>query len=205
MTFLRSAFVRAAVAAFASGGLAASLSGCAEMAVGAGATVAASAAEERGVTGSASDLALKANINAIWLKHNDQIIRHVDATVIEGRVLLTGLVPTQEMRLEAVRLAWRAAGIKELLNEIRISNEDGIGTYARDSWITTQLVSKIALDSRVLSINYSIETVKRTVYVMGIAQHQAELDRVLNHARQIPYVRRVVSYAVLKDDPRRNP
>jgi osmotically-inducible protein OsmY len=202
---LRSAPVRAALATVLLGGLAASLSGCAGMAVGAGATVAVAAAEERGVSGSASDLALEANINAIWIKHDSEIVRHVDATVTEGRVLLTGLVPSQQMRLDAVRLAWRAAGIKELLNEIRLRNEEGIGTFARDSWITTQLVSKIALDSRVLSINYSVETVKGTVYVMGIAQHQAELARVLNHARQIPYVRRVVSYAVLKDDPRRNP
>jgi len=199
------ASVRAAAAAVLLGWLAAGLSGCAGMAVGAGATVAAAAAEERGVVGSASDLAIKANINAIWLKHADQIVRHVDATVTEGRVLLTGLVPTQQMRIDAVRLAWRAPGVKEVHNEIRLSNQEGIGTYARDSWITTQLVSRITLDSKVLSINYSVETVNGVVYLMGIAQDEAELERVRNHARQLPYVRRIVSYAMLKDDPRRNP
>jgi osmotically-inducible protein OsmY len=34
---------------------------------------------------------------------------------------------------------------------------------------------------------------------MGIAQSQAEVDRVRNHARQLSYVRRVVNYVRIKD------
>ena len=36
---------------------------------------------------------------------------------------------------------------------------------------------------------------------MGIAQDQAEIDRVTTHARQVRYVRRVVSHVRLKNDP----
>jgi osmotically-inducible protein OsmY len=107
------------------------------------------------------------------------------------------------MRLDAVRLVWRAPGVREVINEIKISKQEGIGTYAQDSLISAQLVSRITFDSRIKSINYSVETVNGVVYVMGIAQNEAELERVRNHARQLPYVRRVVSYAVLKNDPRR--
>jgi hypothetical protein len=38
---------------------------------------------------------------------------------------------------------------------------------------------------------------------MGIAQDQTEIDRVTIHARQVRYVRRVVSHVRLKNDPRR--
>ena len=55
----------------------------------------------------------------------------------------------------------------------------------------------------VLSINYSIETVNGTVYLLGIAQDDAELVRVIEHARGIENVKRVVSHVVVKDDPRR--
>ena len=34
---------------------------------------------------------------------------------------------------------------------------------------------------------------------MGIAQSQAELDRIRNHARQIRYVRRIISHVRIKD------
>jgi hypothetical protein len=36
-----------------------------------------------------------------------------------------------------------------------------------------------------------------------VAQSQAELDRVIAHAKDVSYVRRVVSYVLLKDDPAR--
>jgi osmotically-inducible protein OsmY len=59
------------------------------------------------------------------------------------------------------------------------------------------------MDASVRSINYSIDVVGGTVYLMGIARSQAELDRVLNHARNLPYVKQVVNYVLLKGDPRR--
>ncbi len=39
------------------------------------------------------------------------------------------------------------------------------------------------------------------VYLIGIAQSPAELERATNHARAIPYVRKVVSHVRLKDAP----
>ena len=59
------------------------------------------------------------------------------------------------------------------------------------------------MDGDVLSINYSVETVNGTVYLIGIAQDEAELVRVIEHARGIEDVKRVVSHVVLKDDRRR--
>jgi len=41
------------------------------------------------------------------------------------------------------------------------------------------------------------------VYLMGIAQDEAELSQVAEHARNIGGVKDVVSHVVLKDDPRR--
>jgi hypothetical protein len=34
---------------------------------------------------------------------------------------------------------------------------------------------------------------------MGVAQNKAELQRVIDHARDIPYVRQVVSYVRIKE------
>ena len=61
----------------------------------------------------------------------------------------------------------------------------------------------MTVDTRIQAINYSIETSGGVIYLLGIAQSAAELARVQNHARNIRYVRRVVSHVILKDDPRR--
>ena len=158
--------------------LVAGLGGCASLAISAGATVAAAAADERGVTGTASDLAIATAITALWIRNDSGLVKELDMTVSEGRVLLTGTVATQARRLEAVRLAWRASGVKTVINEIEVRRAGGIGGYARDGWITAQLVSRLSFDREVDSINYTVETVNRIVYLMGITQDQSEIDRI---------------------------
>lgn len=180
------------------------LQGCTSMLVTAGATVATAASEERGLGAAARDTQTRVEINTLWLDCNEEMYRKLNLSVIEGRALLTGIVPTQQMRLDAVRLAWQATGVKEVINQIEVNDHGGIGTYVRDSWISAELKTRMLFDSRVLSINYSVETVDGTVYLMGIAQNPAELERVQGYARDLAYVRKVVSYVRLKDDPQRN-
>ena len=46
--------------------------------------------------------------------------------------------------------------------------------------------------------NYTIETVNRSVYLIGSARSQAELDNATSIARNIPDVKRVVSYVEVR-------
>ncbi|MBK20540.1 MAG: phospholipid-binding domain-containing protein [Rhodospirillaceae bacterium] len=179
------------------------LAGCVGAAVGAGASVATAASEERGLNTAARDLAIRTRINALWLQHDDTLIAKADISISEGRVLLTGVVPTEKLRGDAVRLSWQASGVKEVINEIEVFKSESASDLARDGWISATLKTRLTLDKQVTSINYSIDTVNRTVYLIGIAQSPSELERVRNHARQIKYVRRIVSHVIMKDDPRR--
>jgi osmotically-inducible protein OsmY len=172
------------------------LPGCsaAGVAVGAGATTAVAASEERGIGGAVTDTAIETNINALLLQHDFETFRKVSVKSYQRRVLLTGQVKTPQMRLDAVRLAWQAAGVEEVINEIEVTDQGGAEAYARDVWISTQLRTTLLIDKEIKSINYSVETVGATVYLMGYARNAAELARVEAHARNLAYVRRVVSY-----------
>ena len=189
----------AALAALLSGGACTP----AGMAVGAGANAGVASAQERGVKQSLNDTLLTVQIKELWFRTNFEMFGKVDATVVEGRALLTGLVPTPDMRVEAVRLAWQVDGLKEIINEIEVAERGGLLDGARDFWITAQLRAAITLDRDIAAINYSIDTVNGVVYLMGIARDATELDRVKNHARNLSYVRRVTSYVVIRDDPSR--
>jgi osmotically-inducible protein OsmY len=170
-------------------------------AVGAAAGAGIMASQERGFEQGIVDQRIRVDINSKWLQHDAKMYRLLSLQVQEGRVLISGAVPTQEMRIDAVRLAWEVEGVKEVINEVTVSNEGGVGTYARDTWISTQLKTKLVFDSEVSSINYSIETVHGVVYLMGVAKDAAELERVVNHARNISYVERVVSYVRVETPP----
>lgn len=165
-----------------------------EIGVGAGAATGVAAAQERGLGGAARDTALSVQIQELWFRTNYEMFGRLSCTVSERRALLTGKVQDPEMRVEAVKLAWQAEGIAEVINEIEVVNTSSLVDSARDYWITAQLRAQITFDKDVHSINYSIDTVNGTVFLMGIARSQAEHDRVTNHARNLAYVRRVVSY-----------
>ncbi len=174
------------------------LSGCAGVVVGAGATTGVAAYQERGIEGVAKDLQIESRIIGNWFQFEHTLPTKVSVEVYEGRALLTGAVSDPKIRADAVRLAWKALEVKEVLNEIQVTGPGDIFDFARDSWITTQLKSKITFDENILAINYVIETVNGIVYLIGIAQDQAELDRVIAHGRNLKRVKKIISHVRLK-------
>jgi len=168
------------------------------VAIGAGATAATASQSERGLKGTAEDIAIKTEINHYLFQKDVDLFSAVGLSVEDGRVLLTGSVPKPEDRIEAARLAWQADGVREVINEIQVVDKSDIVDKARDTWIETQLETKMLFDSGISSINYDVDTVNGTVYLFGIAQDSAELQRVINHARNLEYVRNVVSYVRTK-------
>lgn len=179
------------------------LSGClAPLVIGGGAAVGTLATREKGVTGTMSDSQISIVVKAKLYSFNPDLHARVGVNVQEKEVLLTGKVHVPEWQVEAERLAWQAKGVKKVLNDIQVVDHDefGVGAFAKDSWITTQLKSKILFTEKVRSLNYSIKTVGSVVYIMGIAQSQEELDEVLKIASNIMYVSRVVNYTKLKDE-----
>ena len=183
---------------------AALLSGCTPVGVvaGAGASLGVASAQEGGVRGAIADDAIQLKIADLWIKKDFQMFRKLSATVKEGRVLITGSVPNPDMRVEAVRLAWQADGVRQVLNEISVDGGGGITGAVVDGWITSNLKTKLMLDKYVQSINYNIDTVNGNVYLMGVAQDQRELARVMEYARNADHVHNVVSYVRLRyEDP----
>lgn len=172
-----------------------SLSGCAQAVVGGGAAaVGVAAAQQRTLGDAVDDAIVHAQVTHELFQKDVNLYTSVNIEVMEGRVMLTGTVDRHEDRIEAVRLTWKARDVKEVINEIQVVDTSTIEGFARDSWISTQLKTRLVLDKDISSINYNIETINGVVYLIGVAGSRAELERVTNHARTIPNVRRVVSH-----------
>ncbi len=196
MTKLRSL----AVAALA----AACLPGCAGVVVGAGATVGTAAVQDRGLEGAVDDTKIRAQINDLWFRKDVEMYRKVDLTILEGRVMLTGVVATEKARDEAVRLTWQASGVKAVYDDIEVvANGEAAIDKGTDAWIEEKFNTQLLFDKDIQSINYSVDVINGVVYIMGIAQNQAELNRVVAYARNIANVQRVVTHVLLKTDSRR--
>jgi osmotically-inducible protein OsmY len=177
------------------------LSACspAGVVVGAGATVGVGAAQDRGLRVAVSDTEIQTQINARWAGESLSMFNQLGTMVHEGRVLVTGRVDHDAIRTKALELASLVQGVVQVIDEVQVGPANRTVDYGRDLWIIGQLRSKLTFDGAVSAVNYAIDSVGGVVYLMGIAQSQAELDRVIAHARNQSYVRRVVSHVRVKD------
>ena len=170
------------------------------LAIGAGATTGVAIAEERTVGESLDDAAIVVAINRAWIGEDVVLFGRFNTAMHQGRVLVTGTAASPEQMLQALRLVWQVDGVREVINEIDIA-EDGSGLdLAQDAWIASQLRARLTFDNTIRSINYMVEVARGVVYLMGIARDEQELERVRAHARQIEYVRGVVSHVRVRSE-----
>jgi osmotically-inducible protein OsmY len=174
------------------------LPGCVAAAAG-GAAVAASA--DRGIGDQVTDATIKAAISAVWRKTNSEMGSGLEADVYEGRVLITGRVPNPAWIEDAIRIAWRVKGVQQVYNEITVGPVSSTGEDLGDGFISTRLRNELLWDADVRSINFIVTTSDHIVYLLGSARTPEELERVTGYARNIPSVKRVVSYVQVHGNP----
>ena len=179
------------------------LSGCAGALVGGAAAVGVAAAQERSVGSAIDDATIEFKIKDQFLEKSDKLFTRVSVDAIEGRVLLSGTVETPDNRVDVARMTWQVDGVKEVFNEVEVGDRGGLIDYVKDVRIANELRLKLLTDKEISAVNYSVETVNGVIFLMGIGQDQAELERVTSHASTIKGVVRVQSFVYLKDDPRR--
>ena len=155
--------------------------------------------EERSFNNFIEDTIILAQLKNAYFSNNEKIFFNVSVEVTEGRVLLTGSVEQIDERIEATKLAWGIEGVNEVINEIQISNDEGILDYADDLIMKTKINAKLLLNKDILNLNYSVEVVNGIVYLIGIAQSQDELKSVINISENTYGVQNVINYVRLKD------
>ena len=154
--------------------------------------------QERGVSGSFDDVAIKTNIQNAWLQANPNMQRDFTVTVYQGRVLLTGATPNPELKAQAKQVASQIPGVRVVYDEIEVGPTEGTWQSVKDTWISSQIRSNLVFTGDVRSVNYTIDAVNGSVYLIGSARSQAELDKVTDVARNVPNVKRVVSYVEIR-------
>lgn len=163
-----------------------------------GATTMVVAEGDRSLGTVVDDATIKVNIAAKFINSGDNLFVDVNTTVLESRVLLTGLVSNQEVRIEAVRLVWEVEGVKEVINEIEIGNRSSIKDYATDLWINTQAKAIAAKTVGLRSVAYNFETINGKIYIAGITSKADQLESVVEELKNIKGVSEIINYVIIK-------
>ena len=113
----------------------------------------------------------------------------IDVAVFHRDLLLTGHLPTRELRAEANTRIQHLAGIRRKYNQIAIRKTDY--HTLEDSWITAKIRSQVLADAEINPQQFKVVTADGIVYLMGDMM-PGQSDRVISIARQTDDVVRVV-------------
>tara|TARA_B100001939_G_scaffold333886_1_gene334290 strand:- start:196 stop:789 length:594 start_codon:yes stop_codon:yes gene_type:complete len=148
------------------------------------------------------DSIMQQNLRAKLLSADKSYIISVKTKILDGRIFLTGKVSSVEDKLKITKLAWEIKGARSVKNDLRIKEEFNFKRSAKDLLLTSQLRAALITNKKVKSVNYSIDSYKKKIYIYGIAQNDTERDEVTREAKQILDVEDVITSIFLVDDLR---
>jgi osmotically-inducible protein OsmY len=197
---IRSSSLRALLCLGGALAVATPLSGCVVAAVGGAAAGGYTlATEERTPQQLAQDASIAAVAHKYWSDANVELARDLTATVYDGRLLITGIVPNAAMKDQAEALARKIDGVKEIHNEVEVGQPTNLAQDARDNVVSNTLRAQLLTDSEVRSSNFTVHTMNGVLFIMGYGRNAAERDRVLAYARNLANVKRVVYFIRVGD------
>ena len=145
------------------------------------------------------DATIKLNLSTKFLKSENNIFLNINSNVTDGRVLLTGIVENQEIRINAVKTVWEISGVKEVMNEVEVGDKSTLKQYTKDLWITTQVKSLAAKTVGFRVLSYNFETIRGKVYIAGLSSRPEQLQEIINGIKTIKGVKEIVNYVVLTE------
>ena len=181
------------------------LSGCAGTLLGGAAVVGLASVQERSMKDAAIDMKLGLQLQKkLFTINKDKLFGSVDVIIIEQRVMMIGNVESQKLRDLATQAAWEISPkIKDVLNEITIGEKSTIISEAKDARISLSLSGLLIGDSDISDINFNHSVSKQVIFLIGIAQDDEELNKVINHARTVKGVKKVINHIILKSSKKR--
>ena len=160
------------------------------------------ASKEKGIGTSINDSIIKTKISNLIFKLDKRLIADTNIFVNSGSVLFTGKVKVPNDKIQLTKLAWAVKGVKEVNNEILVSDTSSIKNIARDIASIGEIRALMMADKSVNSINFSVDVVNDKAYISGVASNELEMNLVKNHASSARFVTEVYNYIILNKDTR---
>lgn len=166
--------------------------GCVAPVLVAGAAAGATLATDKRTTGAVLDdqaIELKASgeINA------DETLKdaHVSVTSYNRIVLLTGQVPSQELRDRVIAHVNTVDKVRSIHDELTIGPATSMKQRGMDSLTTAKVKSRLLGEQGLPSVHTKVVTDNSVVYLMGMARHN-DAQYVARIVQQVDGVKRVV-------------
>jgi len=118
-------------------------------------------------------------------------LSHVDVTSFNNIILLTGQVPTQELKLLASSTAKAVNMVEKVYNELQIKGNTALLVRSNDVWLNTKIKAAYLTDNIINSSKVKVVVEDGVAYLMGIAT-RAEADYIADVTSRISGIQEVV-------------
>ena len=125
---------------------------------------------------------------------------HLSVVSYNGFLLLVGQVPSEALKALATDVTRDLEAVRRIYNELEVGPETSAGTRTNDTWITTQVKSKLLASSDTPGRRVKVVTENSVVYLMGLLTAE-EADRSALEAAEVKSVTRVVQLFELISAP----
>ncbi|MFC3283599.1 BON domain-containing protein [Litchfieldella rifensis] len=116
---------------------------------------------------------------------------HVNVDSYNGVVLLTGQVPSQELKDKAITVAQNVRNVRQVHNELAVAANAPLSQRTTDTWLTARIRTALIGNERIDAGRIRVITENASVYLMGLVT-RAEAERVVNAVSEIGGVQRIV-------------
>ena len=148
------------------------------------------------------DSIMKKNLTAKLISIDKKYFLNVKTKVLDGRIFVTGKVDSIEEKFKITKTAWEIKGTRSVKNVLKIKKKFDFKQVAKDALITSQLRAAMIANKKIVSVNYSIDTYKKKIYIYGISKNKDERLEVINEAKNILDVEDVIASIFLIEDLR---
>lgn len=180
--------------------LAAGVAGCATPVVLGGAALGGMMAIDRRTVGTQVDdetIELR-SVNRIHGAYGDKV--HINVTSYNRQVLLTGEVPSAEVREGIEKIVAGVENVRSVVNDLAVMPHTSIGQRSNDTFITGKVRASLVDAKDISASSFKVVTERNVVYLMGLVT-QREAARATAIARGVMGVSKVVRvFEYLTDD-----
>ena len=115
----------------------------------------------------------------------------VNIDVFNGVVLLTGQVPSEELKTMANNVAEQVRNVRQVQNQLTVAANLPTSQRLSDGWLATRLKTSLSTNESIDASRVQIVVENGSVYLMGLVT-RAESDRIVSAVSSTGGVQRIV-------------
>ncbi len=108
-------------------------------------------------------------LNRIDIQFKDSV--HVNVTSYNRAVLITGQVPSFEVKEQIKRIVANVMNVNKIYNELAVAEKTSLSSRSNDALISSNVKMRFVGDNRFGANSIKVVTENGIVYLMGIVSH----------------------------------